>query len=330
VRALAGEGRRFGLVPGACRALVGPPSLAALLPEHARDATIGSYLGVPVPLRDGRRGAVLCAFRAHAEPTWGRRDRRLATVLGELVADELELESERLHQAETIRASFVGRELPMVFQPAFELGSGELVAYEALARFPDEPTRPTAAWFAVADELGIGVELELAAVEAALAQLDNLPAGVLLSLNISPAAAIAPEFADLVAPVAERLVIELTEHTSIDDYGPLGTVLARLRARGAKLAVDDVGAGYASLRHILHLAPDIVKLDLSLTRDIDSDSSRRALTSALVDFAYGMGATMAAEGIESEGEFALLRELGVSQGQGYYLGRPAELAEQLH
>jgi EAL domain-containing protein (putative c-di-GMP-specific phosphodiesterase class I) len=95
------------------------------------------------------------------------------------------------------------------------------------------------------------------------------------------------------------------------------------------VAVDDVGAGFASLRHILRLTPDIVKLDLSLTQEIEIDPGRRALTQALVGFAERIGATISAEGIETEAELALLRRLGVDQGQGYYLGYPRALAGQL-
>ena len=122
----------------------------------------------------------------------------------------------------------------------------------------------------------------------------------------------------------------MTEHAPVDDYAPLEAALAPLRARGARVAIDDFGAGFASLRHVLHLTPDIVKLDLSLTREIEADSTRRALASALVGFADEIGATIAAEGIETGSELALLRELGVRQGQGFFLGYPQPLEAQLH
>jgi EAL domain-containing protein (putative c-di-GMP-specific phosphodiesterase class I) len=236
----------------------------------------------------------------------------------------------REREAAQILRFCAGEALRIVFQPLFDLGAGECIAFEALARFSSEPNRPTAAWFRSASELGLGLELELAAVRAALAQLDRLPEGVLLSLNVSPATAVSGDFCRLVEPVAERLIIELTEHEPVDDYQPLEEALGRLRERGARIAVDDVGAGFASLRHVLRLSPDIVKLDLSLTREIEIDPSCRALASALVVFAGRTGATIAAEGIERESELDLLRELGVSQGQGYYLGRPAELVGSLN
>ena len=244
-----------------------------------------------------------------------------------------EAELERLDpagDAEWIRQLCAEGALRTVFQPVFELSGGECVAFEALTRFPTgEADRTTSAWFARATEVGAGHELELASVRAALAHLDELPTGVLLSLNVSPAVATTSEFAELVEPVAERLIIELTEHEPVVDYPSLAATLARLRERGATIAVDDVGAGFASLRHILRLDPDIVKLDLSLTHEIETDPGRRALTAALIDFADRIGATIAAEGIETESELELLRGLGIDQGQGYYLGYPMPLSGPL-
>ncbi|HEY2935003.1 MAG TPA: EAL domain-containing protein [Gaiellaceae bacterium] len=237
--------------------------------------------------------------------------------------------SDRERDAARIRGICAEGELAMVFQPIFELDGGACLAFEALTRFPGEPGVPSGLWFARAAEVGVGVELELAAVRTALTHLDDLPEGVLLSLNVSPAAAVAPGFEALIEPAAERVIIELTEHERVEEYAPLEAVLTRLRERGATVAVDDVGAGFASLRHILSLAPDIVKLDLSLTREIETDPGCRALTSALVEFTDGIGAAIAAEGIETEGELALLRDLGVDQGQGYLLGYPLALEGQL-
>lgn len=134
------------------------------------------------------------------------------------------------------------------------------------------------------------------------------------------------ELEQLIAPVGDRIIVELTEHAPVDDYAPLKESLERLRRSGALIAVDDVGAGFATLRHVLRLAPDIVKLDLSLTHDLESDSTARALATALIAFCKKIGATVVAEGIETPGVLTLLRGLGVRQGQGYYLGRPESLA----
>jgi EAL domain-containing protein (putative c-di-GMP-specific phosphodiesterase class I) len=214
----------------------------------------------------------------------------------------------------------------MVFQPVFELQGGDRVAVEALARFPGPPLQSPSRWFDRAEQLTLLVELELACVRSALECLGQLPDGVRLSINVSPRTAITAELAGLVSPVGGRIILELTEHAPVDDYAPLKESVERLRQSGVCIAVDDVGAGFASLRHVVRLTPDIVKLDLSLTRELETDSTSRALASALVTFCRRIGATVVAEGIESLAVLTLLRGLGVRQGQGYYLGRPAPLA----
>jgi len=130
---------------------------------------------------------------------------------------------------------------------------------------------------------------------------------------------------------AERVVLELTEHTEVHDYGKFEETIENLRSKGVRLAVDDAGAGYSSFRHILNLRPDVIKLDIGLTRGIDGDPARRALGSALLTFGLdAYNASVVAEGIETEGEFKTLRALGCPFGQGYYLGRPGRLrAERL-
>ena len=163
------------------------------------------------------------------------------------------------------------------------------------------------------------------AISSALGRLDEFPDDVALALNVSPVTAIDPRFCELLLDVADRLVIEITEHAQVDDYDTLRLALAPLRERGAQLAIDDVGAGFANLRHILRLAPDIVKLDLSLTQEIARDPARRALATSLVDFADGVGASIVAEGISSDEDLSLLRALGVAYGQGFYLARPSPL-----
>jgi EAL domain-containing protein (putative c-di-GMP-specific phosphodiesterase class I) len=216
--------------------------------------------------------------------------------------------------------------LPMQFQPVFELEGGNRVAVEALARFPGPPSQPPGMWFDRAEQLRLLVELELACVRSALDCLGELPESVRLSINVSPRTAITPELEQLIAPVGDRIIVELTEHAPVTDYAPLKESLERLRESGVLIAVDDVGAGFASLRHVVRLAPDIVKLDLTLTRDLEIDSIARALATALITFCRRIGATVVAEGIESQAVLTLLRRLGVRQGQGYYLGRPESLA----
>jgi EAL domain-containing protein (putative c-di-GMP-specific phosphodiesterase class I) len=221
-------------------------------------------------------------------------------------------------------------ELETVFQPLIKLTSEECVAYEALTRFPDASSWTTSDWFAAAREVGMAQMLELAAIAEALSHIDRIPPQAALAINISPAVAVTAEFFELAAPFAERLIIELTEHEPVEDYAALVEALGELRSLGARVAVDDVGAGFASLRHILRLSPEIVKLDLSLTRGIEDDPGVHALTSALVDFAAKTGALISAEGIETPAELSVLRELGIDHGQGYLLGMPGPLEVHLN
>ena len=219
-----------------------------------------------------------------------------------------------------------GGALTMVFQPIAALSNGEIRGVEALARFQCEPRRPPNEWFAEAASVGRGPELELAAVGAAVAEVGHLPADVFVSVNISAATAVLPELAGLLewAP-ASRIVLELTEHTRIDDYQSVLDMLAPLRRRGVRIAVDDAGAGYSGLRHVLSLRPDILKLDIDLTRSINEDPARRALATAMVSFSREIDAVIIAEGVENAAEVDTLRGLGIPWGQGYHLARPASL-----
>jgi EAL domain-containing protein (putative c-di-GMP-specific phosphodiesterase class I)/CheY-like chemotaxis protein len=218
--------------------------------------------------------------------------------------------------------------LRMVFQPIVDLAGGHTVGVEALARFDCDPRRSPAEWFAEAAEVDLGVELDLAAIGASLGALDWLPPDVFLSLNLSPATAISGRIHEALRGVpTDRIVLELTEHTRIDDYDVLRVALDELRQQGARVAVDDAGSGYAGLEQILRLRPDIVKLDLEFTRTIDADPVRRALATSLVTFGRDTGEVIIAEGIETAEEFDTLERLGVCWGQGFYLARPGPLAD---
>jgi EAL domain-containing protein (putative c-di-GMP-specific phosphodiesterase class I)/CheY-like chemotaxis protein len=217
--------------------------------------------------------------------------------------------------------------LEVVFQPILDLVSGTPVGVEALSRFPSDPGTPPYRWFEDAAEVGLRVELELAAVQGALLLRPQLPDDLYVSVNIGPEALRTPTFSELLgAHGLPGLVVEVTEHAPVEDYEALASVLLPLRSLGLRLAVDDAGAGFASLRHILGLDPDIIKLDMDLTRGLDSDLARRALATALISFANEIGAQIVAEGIEGAAEVHALRHLGVRFGQGFHLGRPGPVA----
>jgi EAL domain-containing protein (putative c-di-GMP-specific phosphodiesterase class I)/AmiR/NasT family two-component response regulator len=241
-------------------------------------------------------------------------------------AEREAIEAER----ERIQRVISGHEIQMVFQPVLDLATGALVGVEALSRFPADPSRGPDRWFAAAGQAGLGVDLELCAIDAALDALPQLPDDAFLAVNLSPATLVTDRVGDVVAPaVAPRVVIELTEHVPVEDYDTVNAAAERLRSHGARVAVDDTGAGYAGFRHLISLKPDIVKLDICLTRGIDHDPGRRALTSALVQFTQDTGATLIAEGIETNEELSTLHQLNVDWAQGYHLGRPQPLADVL-
>ncbi|MCA1834757.1 MAG: EAL domain-containing protein [Actinobacteria bacterium] len=234
------------------------------------------------------------------------------------------LEKQRAEDREHIESLLRGEGIAVVLQPIFNIVEESIVGYEALARFVIEPRMGPDVWFQRAEGVGLRAELELAVLSRALPLLASIPEHHYLSVNLSPdvLAATDTDF-DSVAPAANRLVIELTEHAPVADYPALNRRLAELRAHGLRLAVDDAGAGFASLQHILQLSPEYIKLDVSLTRHIDQDSPRRALASSLITFASQINATIVAEGVETKEELDALRELGVSCAQGFYLARPA-------
>jgi EAL domain-containing protein (putative c-di-GMP-specific phosphodiesterase class I)/CheY-like chemotaxis protein len=254
-----------------------------------------------------------------------------ADVVSELVA---RLGSERARQegrrraVDRIRRALTPDGMQVVFQPIFDLATGSLVGMEALSRFPFDPNRAPETWFEEASLVDLRTELEMAAIRTSLGRMDDLPEGTFLAVNLSPETACSAELHRAVefALSPSRLVLEVTEHARVRDYARLGAAVAVLRDKGVRLAVDDAGSGFASLQHILRLAPDFIKLDMALTRDVDSDLARRALAAALISFASQIGAEIIAEGVETGPELDTLRELGVGFGQGFHLGRPAALA----
>jgi EAL domain-containing protein (putative c-di-GMP-specific phosphodiesterase class I) len=210
-----------------------------------------------------------------------------------------------------------------VFQPMLELATGRVCGYEALARIEGEPVRRPDQWFAQAHRCGLGPELEALAVRAALA-VPGRPAGAFLAVNVSPSALLAPPVADALPEDLSGIVVELTEHELFAADAALEVCLASLRGRGARVALDDAGAGYSGLQQVIRVAPDILKIDRSLVHGAHSDRSRYALLEALIAFAGTTGAAVCGEGVEDFDDLRALADLDATYAQGYALGRPAE------
>jgi EAL domain-containing protein (putative c-di-GMP-specific phosphodiesterase class I) len=322
------DGRLPQLMPDTARV-----AAAMSLPETAA-IPIGSHLSVPIRLSDGRVFGTLCCFSFTADPSLGERDLKVIRVFAELLADQLnrDVDGQRTRNEKTghVMTAIAAGQPSMVYQPIFDLDSQRLAGLESLSRFDVEPRRPPDQWFAEAAQVGMGVRLELAAIHSALPALPSMPPGAYLSVNCSPATIFSGDLASVLEPAdLRRVVLEITEHDTVEDYAMLLAVLEPLRAAGLRVAIDDAGAGYASLRHVLNIQPELIKLDVSLTRNIDTDSRRRALASALIAFARESGARIVAEGVETEAELRILKELGASCAQGYYLARPMPLIEAL-
>jgi EAL domain-containing protein (putative c-di-GMP-specific phosphodiesterase class I)/CheY-like chemotaxis protein len=232
----------------------------------------------------------------------------------------------RMRRSLRTRRFIEGDGLTMAFQPIVDLRGGEITGVEALARFTPPPDWGPTEWFHEAEAVGLRVELELAALARCLGELAWLPDDWFLSVNLSPDAVTSEEVVRTLSDApADRIIVEITEHARVADYGALLRALADFRSRGGRLAIDDAGAGFASLRHVLVLAPEVIKLDMSLTQGIDRDRNRRALASAMITFASEIGAVIVAEGIETPGALETLRTLGARFGQGFLLGRPRPL-----
>ncbi|HEX8306525.1 MAG TPA: EAL domain-containing protein [Jatrophihabitans sp.] len=216
-------------------------------------------------------------------------------------------------------------ELTIAFQPVVSAQDLRVVGVEALARFGGDPLITPLQWFTDAELVDRALQLDLLAVRTTLSAAVDLPPDVYVAVNVSPATfASTALFTELrsTAIRPDRLVLEVTEHSSIEDYGPLIEARMRLRAHGIRLAVDDAGAGYASFRHIVALSPDIIKLDRAIVSGVDKDPARSALVAAVVMFAHRSGATLVAEGVETTSELECLARLGVDTLQGHLTGMP--------
>jgi diguanylate cyclase (GGDEF)-like protein len=216
-----------------------------------------------------------------------------------------------------------------VFQPIVSLASGEVVGYEALARFDGKPGLPPSWWFSQAHRFGLGAALEAEAVRVAL-NAPGRPANVFLSVNLSPSALSSPEVQEQLPADLRGVVVEITEEERVLDIDALQRHLHPLRARGARIAVDDAGEGYAGLQQVMSMRADIIKLDRSLVADVHTDPAKIALIGSLVHFARSTGASICAEGIETLDELRLLIHLGVAHGQGWALARPGEPWARVH
>lgn len=296
------------------------------------DLPVGTHLSVPIRFSDGTVYGTLCGFTRVPDPAVQERELGVMRLVARLLGRHLEQDDGAGARSEAARLAVLAvlaEDGPdVVFQPVRDLATMHVVGYEALSRFGGEELPDT--WFARAATAGLGVDLEVAAVGNALARLDDVAAGRYVAVNVSAEALCSDSLLDVLrrrgdGPDLSRVVLELTEQTGVPDYDLLRARVAWLRGHGARVAVDDAGTGHAGLQRIVEIAPDMIKLDRSLVRTVACDQARQAMVQALVWYARRTGTSLVAEGVEDEEELAVLRDLGVLLGQGYRLGRPAEL-----
>ncbi|HUR16274.1 MAG TPA: EAL domain-containing protein [Candidatus Limnocylindrales bacterium] len=228
------------------------------------------------------------------------------------------------------------RLLRPVYQPIVELATGRVIGFEGLTRpSPESGFADPGSMFTAAETVGRTVELDQACLHAVVAGARDMSPDQLLTINISPRTVEAPHFsADALLVILarygiapERVVVELTEREQVEDITRLQANLMAIQKAGIRVAADDVGAGNAGLRLLSQFRFDIVKIDLTLVQEGAERDSSRAVLRSLRDLASRWGASVIAEGIETVAQLRVVRELGMTAGQGYLLARPAPTAE---
>lgn len=302
----------------------------AKLPEAkrlpaAKFPRIRSFVSVPVTLSDGSIYGTFCAAGFMADKGLTARDQALMEVLASATATIIEpgvrrrrSEEEILNRLEPVISN--GGPL-VVVQPIVALATGQPIGVEALSRFPREWNKAPDIVFEEAARVGLGADLEMLALHGAAEHLSKVSGYV--AMNVSPSTALDARFLRFFDDLPiDRILLELSEHDPVEDYDELGAALAPLRARGLRLAIDDVGAGFSSLRHIILTKPDVIKLDRTIVDGISIDPVLTTLCGSLVEFAHGSNAGVVAEGVETIDDARTLKSVGVDYGQGWHFGRP--------
>jgi EAL domain-containing protein (putative c-di-GMP-specific phosphodiesterase class I) len=232
-----------------------------------------------------------------------------------------------LPSVDDVRDALAGFAPDIAIQPILDLTRSAVTSYEALARFPAPAGDSPQAWFAAARSGGLGPALEARAIAVALELGRQRPAGTVLSVNVSPSVLATPEFRAVLPADLTGLQFEVTENELIPDHAAVTEMLTRLRRRGARIAIDDVGEGYAGLQRVMEIRPDVLKLDRSLVTNVHREAAKAALVEAFVRYAARTGALVCAEGVELPEELSTLAQLDVVQAQGFLIGHPERTFE---
>jgi EAL domain-containing protein (putative c-di-GMP-specific phosphodiesterase class I) len=347
IRIVSGDAEAFGLQIGAsaqlfatyCWSMVNghlprviPDARADVRARHLEvtwEASIGSYIGVPIRFSDGRIYGTLCCLSHSANQSLRERDADFMTILSGMIGHHLETDwiarTRRLKTVERIRGVLEEGGIGVVFRPIFDLRSLSIVGYEALTRFQSggSPDR----WFAEAAEIGLRQDLERAAIQVAMAHLLDLPERAFLWVNLSHSAIGSPTARAMIESVrADRIIVAVCP-TDPDDEPGLMEAVRDLRAQGLRLAIDHAGSGSAALANVFRLQPDVLRLHAGAPRATDADPAQREVVSFVARVGSEVGAVIVAEGIETRHTLEVLRDLGVAYGQGYALAPPLSLED---
>lgn len=216
-------------------------------------------------------------------------------------------------------------QLQMVFQPIVSMAQKKTVAYEALLRTREPTLRNPLAFIAAAERLRAVHTLGRAVRKAVALTAFDAPIDVDLYVNLHPLDLLDPDLSSSAAPlsaIAPRIVLELTERAALDNVSDLPARIAALRALGFRIAVDDLGAGYAGLTSLMSLTPEVVKIDMSLVRGIDTDPRRERVVGSLLGLCRDLGMRVVTEGIETTGERDCVIARGGDLVQGYLFAKP--------
>jgi len=297
-----------------------------------RAIPVGKHVSVPIRMPDGSVYGMFCCLGFTADRSLRERDLQMLKVFADLVAFEIgrdfAVAKAAREKEQRIRSVIENKEMSTLYQPIWRLENPQPIGFECLTRFSAAPRRPPDEWFTEAAKVGLGAPLEIAAARLGLSALDRLPPDAYVAVNFSPQTILSADLPAMLHDMpTDRIVFEITEHAHVGDYDCLLRALQPFRERGIRVAVDDAGSGYATLHHILQIRPDLIKLDVALTRHIDLDPVRKALAAALVAFARDAGSRIIAEGVETASELSTLRGIGIEKAQGYFLGRPMPIDE---
>jgi diguanylate cyclase (GGDEF)-like protein len=251
----------------------------------------------------------------------------------------VDTEVDRLRLVDDLRAALHGDELELHYQPQIDLGSGSVVAVEALLRWPHPRLGyvPPLDFLPLAEEAGLMRPITTFVLEEALAQCAdwrNAGSNLTVAINVSATNMLDVDFVTLVREQllrhrlpAEALVLEITETTLISDLDHCGAVIDALRELGCTVSIDDFGAGFTALASLGKLAVGEVKLDRSFLTTLNRQPNSRALVRATIELAHALGLHVVAEGVEEADTLNTLTNLGCDLAQGYYIGKPVAAAE---